>query len=107
MAALRTPGLEEPRERWGPVYGALVDHRVSLRDTFFIIATVTQSPGTSPQPRDKRETQRPVFCYMRDPWAGSTSASWLWWSQESTPVIKLHAAVNTHTQVHVKLVQSK
>ena len=72
---LWTPGLEEHRERWSPsLWGS---HRSQGITERLFAAIVTQRPGVSPQPRDKRETPRPVFCRVRDPWAGSVSASWL------------------------------
>lgn len=54
----------------GPVCGALADFRVTLGDAFFliiiIIATVTQSPVGSPQPRDKRKTHRLLLFLLHE-----------------------------------------
>ena len=70
-----------------------------------LAATVTRRPGVGPQPRDERKTQRPVFCHVRDPWAGSASASWLCHHGHPVgiPVTKLHSTINIHAQVHVEL----
>ena len=75
METLWTPGLEGHQERWSPsLWGS---HRSQGITERHFAATVTQGPGVSRQPRDKRETQRLVFCHVRDLWAGSASASWL------------------------------
>lgn len=76
--------------------GALTSIGFHWETPLFIIATVSQGLGTSPHHRDKRGTQRPVFCSIGDAWAGTASASWLWWAQESPPVINLHKTLSTH-----------
>ena len=100
METLWTPGLEGHQERWSPsLWGS---HRSQGITERHFAATVTQGPGVSPQPRDKRETQASVlsregyigwecFCILALP------------PQESIPVIKLHSTINIHAQVHVEL----
>lgn len=66
------------RKDEAPAGGALPDLGFHGEAFLFIIAIVTQGPITSSQLRDKRATQRLVFSCVKDPYAGTASAFWLW-----------------------------
>lgn len=74
----------------GPICGALWQTSgLHWEMLFFIIATATQGPVGSLQPRDKRKTHRLLLLHEGSFWL------W-WWSQESAHVIKLHKMKHVH-----------
>lgn len=74
---------------WGPFVGLWQTSGLHWEMLFFIIATATQGPVGSPQPRDKRKTHRLLLLHEGSFWL------W-WWSQESAHVIKLHKMEHVH-----------